>query len=87
MTTLRSLWEQIPVPVRTIINVVAGAAFAALVAYLTGVVSGGTFDLSAAWQAVLVAASTALVRAINPLDTGYGVKPVLPAPTGDVQDS
>lgn len=77
MTQLQALWAQIPAPVRTIINVVLGAAFAALVTYLTGVVSGGTFDVSAAWQAVLTAAMTALVRSLNPLDGaatgGYGL--------------
>lgn len=72
MDALQNLWNSIPLPARTIINVVFGAAFAALVAYLTGVVSGGTFELTAAWQAVLTAAMTALVRALNPLDGVYG---------------
>lgn len=87
MDTLRKLWGNIPAPARSIINVCAGAALAALVTYLTGVVAGDSFDISVAWQAVLTAVGTALVRALNPLDTGYGVKAVAPAPTGDVQDS
>lgn len=70
--TPQKIWDALPLPVRTILNVVFGAAFAALVAYLTGVVSGGTFELTAAWQAVLTAAMTALVRAMNPLDGVYG---------------
>lgn len=72
MDTLRSLWEKIPAPARSIINVCAGAALAALVTYLTGVVAGDSFDVSVAWQAVLTAVGTALVRALNPLDGAYG---------------
>lgn len=72
MDALQNAWNAIPLPARTILNVVFGAAFAALVAYLTGVVSGGSFELTAAWRAVLTAAMTALVRALNPLDGVYG---------------
>jgi len=67
------IWESIPPAIRTIINVVVGAAFAAAVSYLLGNLSGGSIDLNALGQAVLIAAGTALVRAINPADTAYGV--------------
>lgn len=69
-------WNKIPAPLRTVLNVVLGAGVAAFVTYLTGVVSGGTFDVSLAVQAVLTAVGTALVKALNPVDTGtpgYGV--------------
>ena len=70
---MTQVWESIPGPIRTIINVVVGAAFAAAVSYIISHVSGGSIDLNALGQAVLVAAGTALVRAINPADTQYGV--------------
>ena len=70
---MTQIWESIPPAIRTIINVVVGAAFAASVSYLVGNLSGGSIDLNALGQAVLIAAGTALVRAINPADTAYGV--------------
>jgi len=70
---MTELWESIPPAIRTIINVVVGAAFAAAVSYLLGNLSGGSIDLNALGQAILIAAGTALVRAINPADTAYGV--------------
>lgn len=70
---MSQVWESIPAPVRTILNVVVGAAFAAAVSYVIGHLSGGSLDLNALGQAVLIAAGTALVRAINPADTVYGV--------------
>jgi len=70
---MTQVWESIPPAIRTIINVVVGAAFAAAVSYLVGNLSGGSIDLNALGQVVLIAAGTALVRAINPADTAYGV--------------
>ena len=70
---MTQIWDSIPPAIRTIINVVVGAAFAAAVSYVVGNLSGGSIDLNALGQAVLVAAGTALVRAINPADTAYGV--------------
>jgi hypothetical protein len=70
---MTQVWESIPPAIRTIINVVVGAAFAAAVTYVVGNISGGSIDLNALGQAVLIAAGTALVRAINPVDTAYGV--------------
>ena len=69
---LQSLWEQIPLPVRSIINVCMGAALAAAVGCLTRVVSGDSFDPSLLLSAVATAIGTALVRALNPLDSAYG---------------
>lgn len=70
MDTLRKFWNAIPAPLRTIINVVLGAVVAALANYIATTVSDGSFDINAAWQVVLAAFSTALVRALNPLDQG-----------------
>jgi len=70
MDTLRKFWNAIPAPLRTVINVVLGAVVAALANYVTVTVSDGSFDINTAWQIVLAAFSTALVRALNPLDTG-----------------
>jgi hypothetical protein len=79
---MSQLWESIPAPIRTIINVVMGAAFAAAVTYVLGNISGGSIDPNALGKVVLVAAGTALVRALNPADTAYGIgKPEFtPAP-------
>lgn len=73
MDTLRALWDGIPVYVRTLINVALGAAFAAGVTYLMSVVNGSAFDLNLFVSAVLTAVGTAVVRALNPADTAYGV--------------
>jgi len=72
MDALRQVWDSIPVYVRTLINVALGAALAAAVTYLTGVVAGEQFDLNVAVQVVLTAVGTAVVRALNPVDTAYG---------------
>jgi acetyl-CoA carboxylase beta subunit len=68
-----AIWDNIPGPIKTIINVALGAAVAAAVTYLVGVASGGTFDANALIMLILTAAGTAAVRAINPADTAYGV--------------
>ena len=70
---MQQLWDSIPGPIRSIINVCLGAALAAAVAYLTQVVSGDSFDVNALVATVATAIGTALVRALNPLDSGYGV--------------
>jgi hypothetical protein len=70
---MSQLWDSIPAPLRTVLNVVAGAAVAAGINYLVLHVSDGAVDLNALGQAVLVAAGTALVRALNPVDTQYGI--------------
>lgn len=82
MDILRMYWDRIPRQFRTIINVVAGSAFAALVNYLVVVVGGATFDINLAINAVLTAVGTALARALNPLDDGYGLGSE-PAPVED----
>lgn len=68
---LPALWEKIPVQFRTVINVCLGAAFAALVTYGVGVVSGGTFNISELGTAVLTAVGAVIVRMVNPGDS-YG---------------
>ena len=73
MDSLRTFWDSIPTYVRTLINVALGAALAAGVTYLTGVVSGDPFDLNLFVGAVLTAVGTAVVRALNPVDVAYGL--------------
>jgi len=77
---LRDLWEKIPVQFRTLINVCLGAAFAALVTYGVGVVSGGTFSISELGTAVLTAVGAVIVRMVNPGDSygGLVVAPTTP---------
>lgn len=73
MDTLRAFWDSIPAYLRTLINVALGAALAAAVTYLTGVVAGESFDLNAFVGLILTAVGTAVVRALNPIDTAYGL--------------
>lgn len=72
-SSLVAFWESIPAAIRTILNVTVGAAVAAAISYLVSHLSGGSIDLGALAQAALVAAATALVRALNPADTTYGI--------------
>lgn len=72
MDALRNAWDSIPLPLRSILNVCLGAALAATVGYLTRVVAGDSFDPSLLLSVVATAVGTALVRALNPLDTAYG---------------
>ena len=65
-TTLVNFWESIPGPIRSIVNVFVGLLLTAAVAY----VSTGSFDFR---DAILVPFVTAIVRALNPADTAYGV--------------
>jgi hypothetical protein len=91
--TITELWESIPGPIRTIINVVLGAVVLTLGESI--VAAGGVpTDINALGQALLLAASTAFVRAINPLDSVYGAgskpkpepEPVDPEAVDFVQD-
>ncbi len=68
MDTLRAYWEKIPAPIRTMFNV---AAAALLTWFVTDGIAG--LDLSPAILAVLTAVGTAIVRALNPVDSVYGV--------------
>lgn len=65
-TTLVTFWESIPAPIRSIVNVFVGLLLTAAVSYLTT----GTFDFR---TAILVPFVTAIVRALNPADTAYGI--------------
>jgi hypothetical protein len=73
MDTLRAYWNALPAYVRTVINVALGAALAAAVTYLGGVVNGEPFDLNLFVAAVLTGIGTAVVRALSPIDTAYGI--------------
>lgn len=75
-----TVWEAIPGPIRTLINVAAGAAVTAGGSALVAALTGSPVDLPTLWQAVLVAVSTAVVRFLNPLDTSYGTN--TPTPVG-----
>ena len=68
----RTYWASIPAPVRTMLNVVLGAAAAAGVSYLAANI-GHPVDLTIAGQTVFVAIATALVRTLNPADASFGV--------------
>lgn len=73
MDALSRLWNKIPLWVRSIINVVIGAVLTALAQYVVGLASPGEFNPNTAVDVVWVAATTALWRALNPLDDAYGV--------------
>ena len=70
---MSAIWDAIPGPIKTIINVALGAAVAAAVSYLVGIASGGTFDANALLMVLLTAMGTAVVKAVNPGDPSYGV--------------
>jgi len=74
MTTWQKFWDALPAQVRSVVNVLAGAAVTALVGYVAA--NYGHLNLNEAWQVVLAAlgtaASTVLVRTVNPADTTYG---------------
>jgi len=70
LAALRLVWEKIPKPLRTIINVCVGAGFAAVVQQA---VTGGDTSFDALLLIFLTAAGTALWRMINPADTSYGI--------------
>jgi hypothetical protein len=79
---MSNFWESIPGPVRTIINVVGGAAVAAGITYVVSHITDGNVDPNALVKVVLIAAGTALIRALNPADTTYGIgaSPFAPVP-------
>lgn len=73
---LRALWEFLPAPARTIVNVVVGAAFVAVVGGLYAVSQGQPFDWRVLLLGVFNAVATAVWKALNPLDSGtpaYGI--------------
>jgi predicted phage tail protein len=78
---VKNFWEQIPPAVRTVLNVVAGAAVAAGVQFVAASL-GHSLDVNGLWQAIAVAAATAFVRAINPADSAYGVGSASSIPGG-----
>lgn len=83
---LRNAWNALPPAVRTVINVALGAAFTALTQYLVTLAAPGDFDPNTAVSVLWVAVSTAIVRALNPLDVGtpgYGVGAGNPATVED----
>lgn len=64
-----NIWLRIPRQFRTIINVLLGAAFAAVIQqYLAG-----NTDFDSIWDAVLIAVGTVLARALNPADDYAGI--------------
>ncbi len=71
--TFQSFWAGLPAPVRTIINVAAGAALATVVTYLVSIASGGKFDAGILATLVMTAVGTAVVKSINPADPAYGI--------------
>lgn len=73
---LRALWEFLPAPARTVVNVVVGAAVVATVGFFYAVAQGQAFDWRVLWLGVFNAVATAAWKALNPLDTGtegYGL--------------
>lgn len=73
----KSLWVALSAPARTIVNVIAGSALAGAVGYLITVAQGEPFDPKVFLLGIASAVGTAIVRALNPLDTaatgGYGL--------------
>jgi hypothetical protein len=66
-----------------VINVALGAGVTAGLSYVVQHLSGGSIDVSGLAQVVGTAVCTALVRALNPADTSYGVgSDVPPVPVG-----
>ena len=68
---MSDLWLKIPAPLRTIVNVALGALLAW--AATDGLNLLGSSDLDPVWKGLLVAVATAVVRSLNPADTGYGL--------------
>jgi len=80
---VQDLWESIPAPIRTIINVVAGAGLAAGIGYVVDSLTGGALDVNVLVKVIAAACGAALVRALNPADSAYGVgSSVPPMPEG-----
>ena len=72
-----ALWNALPAPARSFVNVIVGAAITATAGYLLSVLRGEPFNVTTWWAAVAAALSTAvstiLVRALNKADTAYGI--------------
>lgn len=76
MDTLKSAWNKIPLPLRTMLNV----AIAASVVSIAGVIISNNGVTSVDWLVTtlnavnifFVSIATAVVRALNPLDDAYG---------------
>lgn len=83
-----AFWIALPAQARTVINVCAGAAVAALVTF--GVDAVTSLDLPAWLKVLLMAVATAFVRAINPADGaatgGYGLTSSSTPPESGSQD-
>jgi hypothetical protein len=73
MDALARIWNGVPLWIRSVINVAVAGALTALVQYVIGLATPGDFNVNAAVDVVWVAVTTAVVRALNPLDTSYGV--------------
>lgn len=68
---MTDLWNAIPAPLRTVINVALGALLAW--AATDGLNLLGSSDLDPVWKGLLVAVATAVVRSLNPADDAYGL--------------
>lgn len=77
LDSLRAAWNSIPAPLRTVINVAVAASLAVIAGAVvtahgvTGVDWSATFK--SALDALGLGFATAILRAINPLDTAYGI--------------
>ena len=85
MSALSDLWEKIPKPFRTFINVALGTAVV-VVAKAILAANGLDVDWNTVWDGIGVALSTLLVRTLNPLDSSYGITPRTDPPEGGSQD-
>lgn len=83
-----SFWDNIPVQVRTVINVALGALLAW--AATDGIAALTSWDISPIIKTLLVGVATAVVRSLNPVDTGYGINgasSAQPDPASGSQDA
>ena len=73
MDALARLWNKIPAPVRTVVNIALGAAFTALAQYVVNLATPGDFNPNTAVDVLWVGVTTAIVRYLNPVDAAYGI--------------
>lgn len=68
---MSDLWNRLPLQVRTIVNV----AFAAFLVWAAtdGLDLLSSADLAPVWKGLLLAVTTAVIRALNPADDAYGL--------------